>query len=111
MPKRTSQKCERSHDLDRNRASIGPLNIVVHLGAQDPALKSRVHKEVSQPPSNVSLSNVASFTSVNKSRLYGLLNLEAFGENRLILGADSDQFAVNSFTFRKLRSGFVIFSP
>ena len=41
----------------------------------------------------------ASFVRVNESRLYGLLGLEAFGEHRLIVRSDSDQFAVNSFTF------------
>jgi hypothetical protein len=41
----------------------------------------------------------ASFVRVNESRLYGLLELEAFGEHRLIVRSDSDQFAVNSFTF------------
>ena len=41
----------------------------------------------------------ASFIRVDESRLYGLLELEAFGEHRLIVRSDSDQFAVNSFTF------------
>jgi thiol-disulfide isomerase/thioredoxin len=41
----------------------------------------------------------ASFIRVDESRLYGLLELESFGEHRLIVRSDSDQFAVNAFTF------------
>ena len=47
----------------------------------------------------------ANFIRVNESRLYRLLNLEAFGEHRLIVRSDSDQFAVNSFTFGNYLQG------
>ena len=47
----------------------------------------------------------ANFIRVNESRLHGLLDMDAFGEHRLVVRSDSDQFDVNSFAFGNYLQG------